>query len=231
MFSQKEQVVISGYDTDMSRISEDEVKPLFTGHEVASHTLTHPSLTALPSNMAAAEVLRDRKNLEELTGELIRGFAYPYGTYNEAVEEVLSACGIEYARTVVSTNGFDLPQDFLEWHPTCHHDSPELMKLAEDFCENDGFTSRVFYLWGHSYEFTQKDNWQRIEEFFQYISKYKDNIWMATNIEIVDYVKAFRELKRSTDGKILYNPSGIDLWFEIDGKTCCIHKNEKIFLL
>lgn len=228
MFSTVEKKRINGYETDFSRIDAKEVKELYKGHEVASHTLTHPSLTDLPSNMGAAEVLKDRKNLEELTGELVRGFAYPYGTYNEAVEEVLSACGIEYARTVVSTGQFDLPQDFLEWHPTCHSESPELMKLAEAFCQGEQNAPRVFYLWGHSYEFTWGDKWEIIEKFFQYIAPFSKDIWMATNIEIVDYVKAFRELRRSTDGNILYNPTGMDLWFEMDGRILCIHGNEKI---
>ena len=166
LFSQKEQKVINGIETDRSKIDAEEVKDLYRGHEVASHTVNHPSLTAIPSNMGAAEVIKDRKNLEELTGELVRGFAYPYGTYNDTVEEVLSACGIEYARTVVSTDSFELPQDFLEWHPTCHHDSPKLMELAEQFCDSRDGSAKLFYLWGHSYEFDQNDNWQVLEDFF-----------------------------------------------------------------
>ena len=47
----------------------------------------------------------------------------------------LSKCGISYARTVESTMDFDLPQEFLEWHPTCHSGAPELMELAEKFCK------------------------------------------------------------------------------------------------
>lgn len=228
LLGRKEQAVINGIDTDFSRIEEQEVKTLYAGHEVASHTLTHPSLTGLPSNMGAAEVLKDRKNLEELTGELVRGFAYPYGAYNETAAEVLSACGIEYARTVKSTEAFEIPEDFLEWHPTCHHESERLMKLAEDFCKEDEGMAKVFYLWGHSYEFSQKNNWQVLRDFFSYINEYREKIWFATNIEIVDYVKAYRELKRSTDGKILYNPTGLTLWFEMDGAVYHVHGNEKI---
>ena len=51
---------------------------------------------------------------------------------------------------------------------------------------------------------------------------------MATNIEILEYVKAFRELKRSTDGRILYNPTGLDIWFEFERQVYCIHGNEKM---
>ena len=231
LFSNVDKVLVNGVMTDFIRIGEEEVKDLYEGHEIASHTLTHPSLTGLPSNMGAQEVIKDRNNLEELTDELVRGFAYPYGTYNEMVEEVLSACGMEYARTVVSTNKFELPQDFLEWHPTCHHDAPELMKLAEEFCKEDGKPGQVFYLWGHSYEFDRHNNWTVIEEFCSYMSRYKKDIWMATNIEIVGYVKAFKELRRSTDGKILFNPTGMDLWFETDGQVYCIHGNEKMVLM
>jgi len=227
-FSMKEIAERDGRKTDFSRIDADEVKSLYQGHEVASHTLTHPSLTELPSNMVAAEVIKDKEVLEGLTGEVVRGFAYPYGTYNEAVEEVLKVCGIEYARTVVSTNDFVIPQNFLEWHPTCHHDSPRLMELAKDFCENDGNGARMFYLWGHSYEFAQHDNWQMIEEFFQYVSTYKDEIWMATNLEIMDYVKAFQNLKWSVDGKTVYNPSGLSLWFKKEKQIYCIDGNEKL---
>ena len=70
-----------------------------------------------------------------------------------------------------------------------------------------------------------------IEDFMKYISGYNDEIWFATNMEIVDYVKAFRNLRRSTDGSILYNPSGMTLWFELYGKAHCIHGNEKYGLL
>lgn len=227
-FGKKENKVIQGIDTDFSRIEAGEVKALYAGHEVASHTENHPSLTGLPRNMGAVEILRDRANLEKLTGELVRGFAYPYGTYNEQVEEILSACGIEYARTVESTRDFDIPQDFLEWHPTCHHEDPQLTELAKKFCEEeDSWKPQLFYLWGHSYEFAQKDNWQLIEDFMKYVSAYRRKIWFATSIEIVDYVKAFRELRRSTDGRILHNPTGMTLWFEMDREIHCIHGNEK----
>lgn len=227
-FSLKETIEKEGVKTDFSRIDADEVKELYQGHEVASHTWTHPSLTELPSNMAAAEVIKDRELLEGLTGEIVRGFAYPYGTYNKEVEEVLKVCGIEYARTVVSTNDFVIPGNFLEWHPTCHHDSSRLMELAGDFCQNEGNSVRLFYLWGHSYEFAQNDNWQMIEEFFKYVSGYRDKIWMATNLEIMDYVKAFSNLKWSMDGKTVYNPSGIRLWLKKDGQIYCIEGNEKL---
>lgn len=227
-FSLEETQKKEGEEIDFSRIAAKEVQSLYQGHEVASHTVTHPSLTELPAGMTADEVLKDREALEELTGRVVRGFAYPYGAYNKAVEEVLRVCGIEYARTVVSTESFGIPEDFLEWHPTCHHDNAKLMELARVFCEEEGNGARLFYLWGHSFELAQNHNFYVLEEFFKYIMPYKDKIWMATNLEIMDYVKAFRELKWSVDGKRVYNPSGTALWFRKKEKTFCIKPQEML---
>ena len=227
LLGQKEHRMINGINTDFSQVEPWEVKTVYADQEVASHTVNHSSIVGLSQNMGAAEVLKNKQKLEELTGRPVRGFAYPYGSYNELAEEILSACGIEYARTADSSNDFDIPQDFLEWHPTCHHDAPELLKLAENFCNNDSLQPQLFCIWGRSYEFAQKDNWQVLEEFMKYVSDYREKIWFATSIEIVDYVKAFRELRCSSDGRILQNPTEMTLWFEMDREIHCIHGNEK----
>ena len=227
LLGQKEHRMINGINTDFSQVEPWEVKTVYADQEVASHTVNHSSIVGLSQNMGAAEVLKNKQKLEELTGRPVRGFAYPYGSYNELAEEILSACGIEYARTADSSNDFDIPQDFLEWHPTCHHDAPELLKLAEKFCNDDSLQPQLFCIWGRSYEFAQKDNWQVLEEFMKYVSDYREKIWFATSIEIVDYVKAFRELRRSSDGRILQNPTEMTLWFEMDREIHCIHGNEK----
>ena len=227
LFGKTEQAVINGIDTDFSRISNEEAETLFAGHEVACHTLTHPSLTEIPMAMGRSEVLEDCRNLERLTGKKVTGFAYPYGTFNDKVEEMLDECGISYARTVVSTESFEVPQEFLEWHPTCHHESPKLMELAGTFLEKDTDTAKLFYVWGHSYEFAQKDNWQVIEELFKLMQEHAQDIWFATNEEIASYVKAYRELQISSDGQILYNPSETDLWYGVGKETDCIRGGER----
>lgn len=227
LLGRKENRGIDGVNIDFSQIEPEEVKTLYAGFEVGSHTVNHSSIVGLSQNMGAAEVLKNKHKLEELTGKPVRGFAYPYGSYNEQAEEILSACGIEYARTAESSNDFDIPQDFLEWHPTCHHENPEMQKLAEEFCSGSFWKPQLFFIWGRSYEFEQKNNWQLMEDFMKYVSGYREEIWFATNIEIVDYVKAFRELRRSTDGRILYNPTEKTLWFEMDREIHCIRGNEK----
>ena len=87
----------------------------------------------------------------------------------------------------------------------------------------------MFYLWGHSYEFDNDDNWEIIEKFAEYVGN-KDDIWYATNIELYDYVKAYEQLQVSVDKTIIHNPTAIDVWFMENGKTYCVHGGETLKL-
>lgn len=213
---------------DHVKINADEVKALYDGYEVAVHTITHPDLPKIPASMIAYEVSGDKHNLEELVGYPIRGMAYPFGTYNDRVVDVLINSGIEYARTVKSTHKFAVPEDFLMWHPTCHHDDNALIDLADQFLQTKASAS-IFYVWGHTYEFDNNNNWDKLEDFFEKISG-KDSIWYATNIEIVDYINAVKQLKYSADGKIIYNPTAQTIWLRIFRKDYKIASGETIHI-
>ena len=187
-------------------------------HEVAVHCLTHASLPELPCDQVVREVMADRENLERDFGGIIRGFAYPFGTYSDEVVETLRRCGILYARTVNSSHQFSIPQDWLRLQPTCHHDDPMLMALADRFLsEPASWGSRLFYLWGHAYEFEANQNWQVMEDFCRKLGG-RDDIWYATNIDICTYVLAWRQLVFSADGQTLHNPTAHALWLEHGGR-------------
>lgn len=201
-------------------------------HEVAVHALTHPFLEKLKKDEILTEILEDRLSIEKQYGTLARGMAYPYGTYNHEVIESLKKCGICYSRTTKSTENFKFPEKWLELHPTCHHNNPKLMELAKNFVEgNSRFISDnwLFYLWGHSYEFDNNDNWEVIENFAEYVGG-RDDIWYATNIEIYDYVKAYNNLQTSVDKTIIYNPSVMDVWFAHKNKTYCVKGGQTLYL-
>lgn len=211
-----------------------EAKELYTnsGHEVAVHALTHPFLEQLKAAEVLTEILEDRKNIESQYGTLARGMAYPFGTYNDEVIELLKKCGICYSRTVKSTENFKLPENWLMLHPTCHHNNPRLMELAQHFVEDaPGYQNEnwMFYLWGHSYEFDNNDNWEVIEKFAEYTGG-KNDVWYAANIEIYDYVKAYEHLQVSVDKTIVYNPSLLDVWFLEKGETYCVRSGETLYL-
>ncbi len=205
------------------RITADEVRELYipNGHEVACHALTHPFLDRENRQVALFEVTEDRRNLEALTGGMVRGMAYPYGTYNDETVEALRMAGIAYCRTVAATRNFNIPTDWLRMPATCHHKDPQFPELAKRFVTQSpdevsgNRDAWLFYVWGHSYEFDNDDNWQVIEDFADTVSG-KEDVWYATNIEIYDYVTAYRRLQFGITGNMVYNPSALDVWIDKD---------------
>ena len=71
---------------------------------------------------------------------------------------------------------------------------------------------------GHSYDFNDNDNWELIEEFAEKVGN-RDDVWYANNMEVYNYVKAYDSLEYSLDGKLIYNPSGINVIFIITAIT------------
>ena len=212
------------------KLSEAQALYRDSGHEVAVHSFSHPFLDRLQRAQVMMELLEDRKNIEAQYGTLARGMAYPNGTYNDMVVEAVGACDICYSRTTKDTYGFGFPENWLTLHPTCRHKSSHLMELAKQFVEDEPKTMAqnwMFYLWGHSYEFDNDDNWNVIEEFAAYTGG-KEDIWYATNIEIYDYVKAYESLRVSVDGNIVENPTAIDVWFRHNKQTYCIRGGETL---
>lgn len=198
-------------DLDISKVSPEEIPTVYATHEVAGHSLYHSSLDKVGAPLAAYEIAEDKRRLEALVGKPLRMFAYPFGMYTPQVVELLRLCGYQGARTIRSSHSFDIPQNFLEWDPTCHHDDPQLMELARQFVEGPPFFPMLFYVWGHAYEFDDEDNWSVMEKLVAYLAGHKDKIWFATNGEILEYVTAYRRLEYSVDGSLIYNPSAIDV--------------------
>jgi peptidoglycan/xylan/chitin deacetylase (PgdA/CDA1 family) len=73
---------------------------LSAGHQIGSHTLTHPSLTAIDEAQAKEEISASKKKLEDLFGVAIRHFCYPYGKWSRRVRDLVEAAGYETAVTL-----------------------------------------------------------------------------------------------------------------------------------
>lgn len=201
------------------RLSRSQALVLYNTpeHEVALHSYTHPFLSQMPAGNAAYEVMKDREALEEMFGTIVRGMAYPMGAYNDDLVTTLRQCGVVYSRTIQPTFAFNLPTDWLRWHPTCHHKHKDMPALCNRFLEQQIAyrPAQLFYLWGHSYEFDDNNNWNLIEEFCAKMGG-RDDIWYATNMEIYEYLTAARSIVASADGRRLYNPTAQVLYLETE---------------
>lgn len=222
----------------------DEIKEniIDAGHEIATHGAEHRANGNLRPIDGIQDVLNCRLGLEKTFDMIVRGLAYPdtgirvlnNGATLDKIEQYLKELDIVYARTLGKINdSFDLPQNWYQWMPTAHHDNAETMELIDKFIDlkEQSYAARreprLFYLWGHSYEFSEKNNWERIEEICQKLSG-KDDIWYATNIEIYDYVAAYNSLIFSADGSQIYNPTLKQIWLDIDGKPYTVKSGETI---
>lgn len=168
---------------DVRHINFTEYPDLYNGHEIAAHSYSHPDLTKLDRNTVLNEIKTDKMLLDFMYNQNTEGFAYPFGTYSGDVVSVLSECGMKYARTIKSTYNFDLPQQPLIWHPTCHFKDERINELAEKFIQLENETA-LFYIWGHSYELVTDEDWKRFEKICEKLS-FDDDISYSTNIEII----------------------------------------------
>ena len=225
--------VINPTGTTNDKLKLSEALKLYknSGHEIAVHGFKHLKLNFFTDSEIIYEITSDRINLEKEFNTIVKGMAYAYGTYNDRIIDCLKKCGIVYSRTNLKTESFRLPENWLAWHPTCHHNHPSLMELAKKFIEvplrEQVCELAVFYLWGHSYEFDRDNNWNVIEDFSKYIGK-RDDIWYATNKEIYDYVTAYKRLEISMNSKIVYNPTNLTLWTRKSGKVYEIKPGEMV---
>lgn len=200
------------------------------GHEVASHAVTHPHIAAQDSANGALQVLEDRANLEEMTGYTVRGFAYPYGSVDDKMVETLRTCGICYARTTDETESFAIPTDWLRLNPTCYHRNPKLDELCDKFLDKSPVSHQapwMFYMWGHSSDYNRENEWYILEKFCERFG-HREDIWFATNIEIYDYVQAYKNLRWSVGGAFVENPTNIDVWFRKDGEVYVVKAGQTL---
>ncbi len=239
----------SSFVSDISgqpRLSAEELQKyiLDAGHEVAVHGHEHKA----PSHCTDLEIVNDvltcRKALEGPLHTIIRGMAYPNcgirrlsPSRYEEVKSILRTLGIAYSRTLGEDNNqFFLPNDWYAWMPTAHHDNPQVIAYAEEFAAIDPaqlrtakLYPRLFYLWGHSYEFDTNDNWEHMEKLCRILGGREDT-WYATNMEIYQYVQAYHALIFSADQTRVFNPTVYDVWFTENEKEYCVRSGETLDL-
>ena len=202
---------------DQVRIPFEEYAGLYEGHEIACHTLTHPTIERCPLEKVVYEVLEDRKRLEKLAGMPVRGLSYPNGSYNEEIKRLLPALGIRYSRIVGDTHDFKLPTDYYEWKATCHHNN-NLLEDGKRFVElNKKQYLYLMYVWGHSYEFSRDDNWEVMEQFCRLVGG-RDDIWYTTNIGFVDYMERAKGLQFGADNTFVYNPYAASVFLSVNDR-------------
>lgn len=92
--------MLPGLGIEFPLIDIDRLKDLDEkGHDIGSHTITHPHLSTISSEECYKELKGSRKILEEILGHEIRHMAYPFGDYDENVKKIAYETGYYSACT------------------------------------------------------------------------------------------------------------------------------------
>ena len=166
-----------------------EAGAIYSGHEIAVHTIHHPQLTKLSTAKVIHEVEDDRKALSDIAGYEVVGMAYPCSTEASQNDRVVSLLerftGVQYSRNTVSSYDFEPQTDLLRFRPTLHHDEwDKLFELGEKFVSLQTDKPQIFYIWGHAYEFDIHNTWDKFEDFCRLIAG-KPDIYYGTNKDVL----------------------------------------------
>ena len=101
-----------GEDIEANRIMTTEQKKAFVdrGWEIGAHTLTHPHLTRLSDAEVLHELVESRDRIEHELQTKVVSFAYPFGTYDDRVKDLVKQAGFEFG-IATDTGGVTIEDD------------------------------------------------------------------------------------------------------------------------
>lgn len=95
---------------DLPLMTWDTARALITdGFQCGAHSVTHRRLAGLPAEECQAELADGRKRLEDELGRPVAHLAYPFGSYDRAVEDLAAKAG--YATACSTRSGLSGPDD------------------------------------------------------------------------------------------------------------------------
>ena len=203
------------HDSGMTvrRIPEDQVAAVYAGHEIASHSYSHPYF----DNAAETEILKelgsDKFFLEKLLGREVAGYATPFYYYSDLMAQCVHYCGFEYARISEESNDYSVPEDFYRWRGSKFHWDSDLEEFVSGFLKTDQELA-LCQLVGHSYDLDVMNLWGKMEKICRMVSENQD-VWAATHVELVRYLKNMSRARFYWAG--IRNESDVELWFSVDG--------------
>jgi peptidoglycan/xylan/chitin deacetylase (PgdA/CDA1 family) len=105
---------LKGYDPEDTYLREDDIAHLPNWLViVGSHTATHPRLPRMAASHRLRELADSRTRLQQLTGQPIELFAFPYGAQNSDCVRDAAKAGYERVFTVEPKSAFRRPNEYV----------------------------------------------------------------------------------------------------------------------
>ena len=186
---------------------------LYDGHEVASHTVSHPYMEHLSDEELMYQLGQDKAKLEQLFGREILGFAVPFDHFSQRIADCARRCGFAYARTSQERYSYAPPKDHFHWGAGAYHVMPGFWDFAEGFFHTEEELA-LCQIVGHSYDLDTEQMWEPMEALFRRVAE-DPNIVSMTHLDLARYLQAMEQAVISEDR--VENPSDQTLWFSKNG--------------
>ena len=158
-------------DKPIERLKLSINKDLYEGHEVASHSLTHPHLTSCPGEIIVKEVGEDIVNLENIFHKPIKTFAFPFEDFDERCIDIIKHLHqIEVIRLSEIDTSYKFPSDLYHVKITSLDVNDALNRLDEFI--NDK-AAELFTFVSHAYDFEVNNNYDKLEELCKKVTSSK----------------------------------------------------------
>lgn len=172
------------------------------GHEIASHTVTHPRLAVLDEDNMLYELEQSKLDIQNFLGKKYTFSAEcPYGTENERV--------MKYAHKIYPALRNRMPEPYLDelnrsserlpgesekeyvqWQRgALTNVSMEVMKSWVDTCMTHDNIWLVLVFHGINDIGWEPKTGAELEEYFNYINERKDHLWVATFADVTKYIR------------------------------------------
>ncbi|MGH1418878.1 MAG: polysaccharide deacetylase family protein [Hyphomicrobiaceae bacterium] len=123
---------------DRTAMSGQDVKELHAeGHTIAAHTHSHFALNKLPPDKWDEEILQSKLILEDLIGESVRHFSYPFGMrrfFNSDLEAYCQVIGFETIAAAIPGMQYAQPFNKLQMHRTAWTTDATANHMVEKLC-------------------------------------------------------------------------------------------------
>ena len=151
------------------RLSLPNSLDLYNGHEVASHSLTHPHLTECGDDHVGYEVGVDKENLERIFGRPVTSFAFPFEDFDERIISRIRAIeGFTAIRVSEIDPSFRFPQDPYHIKITSL-DVRQALALFPIFLQDEH--AELFVFVSHGYDFEFGDTYAELDQLCQMVEE------------------------------------------------------------
>jgi peptidoglycan/xylan/chitin deacetylase (PgdA/CDA1 family) len=153
-----------------------EMRRLGQEFEIGSHTLDHCPLKTVDAAEARRQIVEGKTRLEQILGQRVSGFCYPWGQYSLKLQRMVAGAGFDFARTCANfhrtlpVDPFRMPTT-IQFYPHEHLPARSVLGKARSMLVRN---------------FTGRGEWRRTRDLFSVFQGKED--FMSRLQAMLDHV-------------------------------------------